>query len=161
MQPAKDSFYVELRNRLITVNPQRTILLDGVMRPAIAVAENEPPGGSPPLCDTFYLHWGAARPVETRLGLLAMQCTVSYCTQGTEGNGFLDRGRALGSLDRDLLAISVPCNTAKCDYTTDPPAPLGSTIFWTRPVLSEARTIPPVIGRDATCTVFFYPEGGQ
>ena len=137
MQPAKDSFYVELRNRLVAVDPQRTIIIDGATRPAIVVAENEPPVASPPLCDAFYLHWGSAHPVQPSVGtMMALDCTISYYTSGAEQNGWLDRGRDLASLDNDLLAICAPAHTNKCDYSSGSPVALGSTIFWTQPVLS-------------------------
>src|SRR5664279_746773 len=51
MQPTKDSFYVALRDRLVVVDPNRTVTLDGATRPAIAVLENEPPTGAPLLPD--------------------------------------------------------------------------------------------------------------
>ena len=162
MQPAKDSFYVELRNRLVAVDPQRTVTLDGATRPAIAVIENEPPAGAPLLCDTFYLHWGSARPVQPSVGtMMALDCTISYCTAGTEQNGWLDRGRDLASLDNDLLAICSPAHTTKCDYSSGSPVPLGSTIFWTQPVLAAAKTTSPYVGRDVAITLFFYPEVNQ
>lgn len=162
MQPTKDSFYVELRNRLVVVDPTRTITLDGATRPAIAVVENEPPAAAPPLCDAFYLHWGSARPVQPSIGtMMALDCTISYCTAGTEQSAWLDRGRDLASLDNDLLAICSPAHTAKCDYSSGAPVALGSTIFWTQPVLGAAKTNPPYIGREVAITVFFYPEVNQ
>ena len=109
MQPAKDSFYVELRDRLVAVDPQRTITSTG------------PPGRPswwprtsrrPPLlrCATPSICIGAARvrcshPAER---MMEMDCTISYCTKGTEQNGRLDRGRDLASLDNDVLAICSP-----------------------------------------------------
>ncbi len=42
MQFAKDSFYIALRDRLAVLNPARTVYLDGVTRPAVIVAENQP-----------------------------------------------------------------------------------------------------------------------
>ena len=118
MQPTKDSFYIALRDRLVAVDPNRTVTLDGATRPAIAVIENEPPTGAPLLCDAFYLHWGNARPAALSAGtLMAMDCTISYCTKGSMQNGSLDRGRDLASLDSDLLAICSPPQTAKCDYS--------------------------------------------
>jgi len=162
MQPTKDSFYVALRDRLVVVDPNRTITLDGATRPAIAVIENEPPTGAPLLCDAFYLHWGNARPAALAAGsLMAMECTISYCTKGTVQNGNLDRGRDLAGLDNDLLAICAPPQTPKCDYSSGSPVPLGSTIFWTQPVLNAAKSTPPYVGRDVTVTVFFYPEVNQ
>jgi hypothetical protein len=162
MQAAKDSFYVTLRDRLVVIDPQRTITLDGAMRPAIAVDENEPADGGPPLCDTFYLHWGSAHPVQPSVStLMAAECTISYYTEGTEANAGLDRGRELASLDNDVLAISSPCCIAKCDYSSGSPVPLGSTLFWTPPVLNAAKVVSPYVGREAAVTVFFYPEVNQ
>ncbi len=162
MQATKDSFYVELRNRLVTVDPQRTITLDGATRPAIVVAENEPPNVAPPLCDAFYLHWGGARSALPSSGtLMEMECAISYRTKGTDQNGNLDRGRDLASLDNDVLAICSPPQTAKYDYSTGSAVPLGSTIFWTQPVFSARVNAPPYIGREITVSVFFYPEVNQ
>jgi hypothetical protein len=162
MQPAKDSFYVELRNRLVAFDPQRTITLDGATRPAIAVSENEPPAAAPPLCDAFYLHWGSAHPVQPPVGtMMALDCTISYCTAGSEQNGWLDRGRDLASLDNDLLAICAPAHTTKYDYSSGSPVPSGSTIFWTQPVLSAAKSAPAYVSREVAITVFFYPEVNQ
>ena len=162
MQATKDSFYVELRNRLVTVDPQRTITLDGATRPAIVVAENEPPNAGPPLCDAFYLHWGAVRPVLPSVGtLMEMECTISYRTKGTDPNGNLDRGRDLGSMDSDVLAICAPPLTEKCDYCTGAAVDLGSNIFWTTPVFSALINAPPYIGREVSVSVFFYPEVNQ
>ena len=162
MQPTKDSFYVELRNRLAAVDPNRTITLDGAVRPAIAVVENEPPATAPPLYDVFYLHWGSARPVQPSIGtMMALDCTISYCTVGAEQNGWLDRGRALANLDNDLLAICSPAHTAKCDYSSGAPVSLGTTLFWTQPVLTAAKTMQSNIGREVAITLFFYPEVNQ
>lgn len=159
MQATKDSFYVALRDRLVATDPNRTVLLDGVMRPAIAVIENEPATGAPPFCDTFYVQWGNARPAPLSSGtLMAIDCTISYCSKGTMQNSGLDRGRDLASLDSDLIAICAPPQTAKNDYSSGSPVPLGSNIFWTQPLLSAAKNTPPYVGREATLTVFFYPE---
>jgi hypothetical protein len=162
MQPTKDSFYVALRDRLVAVDPNRTITLDGATRPAIAVIENEPPSGAPLLCDAFYLYWGNARSAIPVIGnLMAMDCAISYCTRGSVQNASLDRGRDLASLDNDLLAICAPPQTAKNDYSSGTPVPLGSTIFWTQPMLNAAKSIPPYVGREITVTVYFYPEVNQ
>jgi hypothetical protein len=162
MQPTKDSFYIALRDRLVAVDPNRTVTLDGATRPAIAVIENEPPTGAPLLCDAFYLHWGNARSVPSSNGaLMALDCTISYFTKGSIQNANLDRGRDLASLDNDLLAICSPPQTPKCDYSSGTPVSLGSTIFWTQPLLTAAKSTSPNVGRDVTITVFFYPEVNQ
>jgi len=162
MQATKDSFYVALRDRLVAVDPNRTVTLDGATRPAIAVVENEPPNDAPPLCDTFYLQWGNAKlAAPSGNGLMAMECSIAYCTKGTAQNASLDRGRDLASLDNDLLAICAPPQTAKYDYSSGSPVALGSTIFWTAPVLNAAKSGPRYVGREVTITVFFYPEVNQ
>jgi hypothetical protein len=162
MQPTKDSFYIALRDRLVVFDPSRIVTLDGATRPAIAVMENEPPSAAPLLCDAFYLRWGNARPTVPAVGnMMALDCTISYITKGSAQNGSLDRGRDLASLDNDLLAICSPPQAAKNDYSSGSPVALGSTIFWTQPLLNAAQSVPPYVGRDITVTVYFYPEVNQ
>jgi hypothetical protein len=162
MQPTKDSFYVALRDRLVAIDPNRTVTLDGATRPAIAVIENEPSTGAPLLCDAFYLRWGNAQPASSSPAtLMTMDCTISYCTKGSIQNGSLDRGRDLAALDDDVLAMCSPPQTPKNDYSSGSPMSLGSTIFWTHPVLNAAKNTPPYVGREITITVFFYPEVNQ
>src|SRR5262249_2224231 len=99
MQATKDTFYITLRDRLVAIDPNRTIMIDGATRPAIAMVENEPPGTPPTLCDVLYLYWGAARAARPDAGtLMEMECVISYRTKGSDGNGNLDRGRDLGGL---------------------------------------------------------------
>jgi hypothetical protein len=160
MQPTKDTFYMTLRDRLAAVDPQRTATLDGVLRTAIAVTENEP--SAPPQCDVFYLRFGAARPLQPAVGtMMAMECVVSYCSSGTCDFGGLDRGRELAGLDGDLLAMCAPAQALKCDYSVTPPGVLGSTIFWTPPQMGVSKTLSHYVGRDATVTIMFYPEVNQ
>ena len=54
MQNAKDSFYMALRTRLAALNPDRTVLLRGTVRPGILVEEAEAPFSQPPN-DVFML----------------------------------------------------------------------------------------------------------
>jgi hypothetical protein len=162
MQATKDSFYIALRDRLVAVDPGRTITIDGATRPAIVVAENESPGMPPTLCDAFYLHWGAARAVQPSAGtLMEMECVIAYRTRGSDANGNLDRGRDLASLDNDMLAICAPPHTEKYDYSTGSAVDLGSTIFWAQPVFSALVSAPPYLGREVSVSVFFYPEVNQ
>jgi hypothetical protein len=56
MQNAKDSFYMALRTRLAAINPKRTILLRGAVRPGILVEEAEAPFSQFP-SDVFVLRW--------------------------------------------------------------------------------------------------------
>lgn len=162
MQATKDTFYVTLRNRLAKLDPARTITVDGVERPAILVAENEPPTAEARLQDAFYLQWGAAQAVRPAISaLMQMECVVSYASSGTEPNGGKDRGRALGNLDSDLLGISTPACAAKTDYSSGAPADLGTTIFWSAPVAGATRAEGPRVARENKITVYFYPEVTQ
>jgi hypothetical protein len=135
MQYTKDSFYMTLLNRLMALNPQQTITVNGTTRPALVVAENELVVPVVPLPDAFYLEWGAAVPVQGQIGdriLLAMECIVSYHTFGTVESG-VDRGRSLAALDMELLSLCQPPWTSKRDYTQTPSIDLGTNIFWTQP----------------------------
>jgi hypothetical protein len=168
MQFTKDSFYMTLLTRLTSVNPQRTVTLNGTTRPAIIVAENELVIPVDPLPDAFYLEWGSAVVLERQTGsraMMAMECTISYHTLGTVQSG-VDRGRALGELDMELLSICQPQHTEKRDYTQAPSADLGTGISWTTPKFSavtgvDARyktELAPRLERKATLNVLFFPE---
>jgi len=135
MQFTKDSFYMTLLARLVALNPQRTVTLNGTTRPAIIVAENELVVPIEPLPDAFYLEWGAAQVVPQQVGsraLLAMDCLISYHTFGTVESG-VDRGRTLAALDMELLAICQPPWSSKRDYSQAPSVDLGTKISWTQP----------------------------
>ena len=173
MQFTKDTFYITLRNRLATVNPSRVMALDGTTRPAIVVAENEAVIPVRPLPDVLYLEWGAAQPVPQQIGdcaIFSMECLISYHTFGTVESG-IDRGRALASLDNDLLKITQPGCSPKTDYTQTAAINLGTSIVWGSPQLgkvvgSEASRNEALprgaagirLERAATVKVFFFPE---
>jgi hypothetical protein len=173
MQFTKDTFYIALRDRLATINPARTITLNGVTRPAMVVAENEAVLPVKPQPDTFYLEWGGAQPVPQQLGdrtIFSLECVISYHTFGTTESG-VDRGRELASLDADLLHICMPAFAAKRDYAQSPATDLGTSIVWGTPQFgkvsgSEAprnQALPRGtsgvrLERTATVRVFFFPE---
>ncbi len=161
MQHAKDSFYLALRDRLAVINPARTIVVNGAERPAILVEENESPTSAPPEPHAFYLRWGAARAVKGPLSafrpLLALECTISYAAAGSTESA-QDRGRALADLDLELLQTCTPPRTPKCDCTSTPPAPLGTTVFWGMPEFGEPTEDGERLHRTARLTIFFFPE---
>jgi hypothetical protein len=162
MQATKDSFYLTLRDRLAETDPGRTITVDGITRPAIVVVENDKPSVTARQHDAFYLEWGAARAVRAAIStLMAMTCAVSYSSAGTEANGGLDRGRMLGGLEAELLGLCVPAMTQKNDYTSGNPVYLGSNIFWGQPMFGRAKAEPGCVAREASITVYFYPEVNQ
>lgn len=147
MQSTKDTFYITLRDRLAALNPQRTITLNGVTRPAIVVAENEAVIPVKPLPDAFYIEWGSAQvvPPTGDRAMFSLECLISYHTFGTVESG-VDRGRTLASLDTELISICLPATTPKLDYTQTPAASLGTSIVWSTPVLGK------VVGSEAPRT---------
>ncbi len=76
MQNAKDSFYMALRARLTAINPERTILLRGTVRPGILVEEAEAPFSQIPN-DVFVLRWtGLAADLDLASTMAAEQCEI-------------------------------------------------------------------------------------
>jgi hypothetical protein len=168
MQFAKDTFYMTLMSRLAALNPQRTVTLNGTLRPAIIVAENELITLVDPLSDAFYLQWTSAQVLEqppNSLVLMEMECSIFYSTLGTVESG-VDRGRMLGKLDTELLSICQPCHANKRDYTQSPSVDLDTGIFWTPPRLGEitgadargATSLAPRVQRTAQVQLFFFAE---
>jgi hypothetical protein len=159
MQAAKDTFLMTLAARLAVVNPARTLTLDGVTRPAVLALENEIPMPTDTELETFLLSWQGVAKVAPGQPLMQMECTVSYGSKGTDDLLRTDRGRILTAMDRELLRICEPPSAAKCDYTQTPPAPLGTYIFWSAPVLEAAvGDGNGVLKRTAVIKLFFFPE---
>jgi hypothetical protein len=161
MQNAKDSFYAALRVRLAALNPERTILLRGVVRPGILVEEAEAPFSQLPN-DVFVLRWfGLGTDVDLASTMVVEECEVIYQTCGTQSFGGLDRGRALSAMDEELAGMLKPCYAPKMNYTVQPPATLLTKVFW-----DEAAFGPVVVQRDrlsrsAKVLVYSYQEQGE
>jgi hypothetical protein len=166
MQAAKDSFFRALQSRLAAVNPARTITVDGAVRPAILVAENEPYPPPKLFFHTFYIHWLGAPAVRGFSRTLAPRyeqvAQLEYFVQGTASlqRPFADRGRLMAQLDRELIEILFPGFTPKLDHSAQPPQPLGSAVQWRW--TPDLRTIADgdgsVLRRVATVNVSFYLE---
>jgi len=163
MQATKDSFYVTLRDRLAQAYPTRTITVDGITRPAIVVVENDKPSVTARQHDAFYIEWGDAHVVRPAISILmAVKCTISCASAGTEQNGGLDRGRMMSELESELLGICSPASTHKFDYTgSGDPANLGTDIFWSQPTFRVTKAAPGCVAGEASVTVYFYPEVSQ
>lgn len=161
MQNAKDSFYMALRNRLAALNPQRTLLLRGAVRPGILVEEAEAPFPQPP-SDVFLVRWlNLGADVDLASTLIAQECEISYQTCGCQTFGGLDRGRALAQMDTELLAILQPFSTPKLCYTVNPPAALLTQVFWDEPAFTPVVTQRDRLSRSARVTVYSYQEPGE
>jgi hypothetical protein len=161
MQNAKDSFYMELRTRLAAINPQRTILLRGTMRPGILVEEAEAPFSQLPN-DVFILRWlGMAADVDLESPMVAEQCEVNYQTCGTQSFGGLDRGRAMSQMDEEVIEMLQPFHTAKLNYTATPPTAMLTQVFWDEPAFSPLVTQRDRLSRSASVIVYSYQEQGE
>jgi hypothetical protein len=161
MQNAKDSFYMALRTRLATINPERTVLLRGAVRPGILVEEAEAPFSQLP-SDVFILRW-LGLGIETDLGstMAAAECEILYQTCGTQSFGGLDRGRAMNEMDEELVAMLSPCFTPKLNYTATPPATMLTQVFWDEPGLGPISVQRDRLSRSAKVMVYSYQEQGE
>jgi len=118
MQNAKDTFYAMLQGRLAAINPARTIVVRGLVRPGTLVDENELPTAAL-ATDVFHLRWTGLQVDRTSsLPLAAMECSILYATDGTSGNGGMDRGRLLAAMDAELASAlgAAPHSTVKSNY---------------------------------------------
>jgi hypothetical protein len=161
MQNAKDSFYMALRTRLTTINPERTILLRGAVRPGILVEEAEAPFNQLPN-DVFVLRWiGLGVDLDLGSAMVAEQCEIIYQTCGSQSFGGLDRGRSLSVMDEELVAMLQPFHTLKLNYTTTPPIAMLTQAFWDEPGFGPIVIQRDRLSRTANVTVYSYQEQGE
>ncbi len=161
MQNAKDSFYMALRARLIAINPARTILLRGAVRPGILVEEAEAPFSQFP-SDVFVLRWlGLGADIDLPATMVAAQCELIYQTCGTQSFGGLDRGRALSAMDEELMAMLEPFYTPKLNYSSTPPAAMLTQVFWDEPVFAPIGIQRDRLSRAVSVVVYSYQEQGE
>lgn len=161
MQNAKDSFYMALRTRLVAINPERTILLRGAVRPGILVEEAEAPFSQLPN-DVFVLRW-LGLGIDLNLGstMAAGQCEIVYQTCGTQSFGGLDRGRSLSQMDEELMAMLQPFYTPKLNYLTTPPASMLTKVFWDEPGFGPIVAQRDRLSRAANLMIYSYQEQGE
>ncbi|MGH9562807.1 MAG: hypothetical protein ACRD3S_15250 [Terracidiphilus sp.] len=161
MQNAKDSFYIALRTRLTAINPERTMLQRGAVRPGILVEEAEAPFSQLPN-DVFVLRWtGLAADMDLASTMTAEQCEIVYQTCGTQSFGGLDRGRALSDMDEEVMAMLQPFCTPKLNYTATPPAAMLTQVFWDEPVFGPIVSNRDMLGRSASVMMYSYQEPGE
>jgi hypothetical protein len=161
MQNAKDSFYIALRTRLVVINPARTILLRGAVRPGIVAEEAEASFSQLPN-DVFVLRWmGLSADMNLGSMMAAEECEILYQTCGTQSFGGLDRGRALSEMDEEVLAMMTPFCTPKVNYTTTPPTTMLTQVFWDEPGFTPLVTQRDRLSRSAKVMVYSYQEQGE
>jgi hypothetical protein len=161
MQNAKDSFYLALRSRLAEINPERTVLVRGSIRPGILLEEAEAPFAQTPP-DVFVLRWlGLGADIDLSSTMKAMECEIFYCTSGTQAFGGLDRGRLLTAMDRELLAMLQPFSAPKFDYSLQPATLMGTQVFWDEPSFTPLSAQRDRLSRSARLMVYSYEEQGE
>jgi len=161
MQNAKDSFYVAMRTRLAAVNPERTILLRGVVRPGILVEEAEAPFSQLP-ADVFVLRWlGLGVDKDLASAMVAEEVEILYSTLGTQSFGGLDRGRTLSAMDEELVEMLAPPWTPKLNYTAQPATATLTNVFWDEPVIGPITVTRDRLSRVARVMVYSYQEQGE
>jgi hypothetical protein len=161
MQNAKDSFYLALRTRLAGINPERTVLLRGALRPGILVEEAEAPLAQP-RSDVFVLRWlclGVDGDLSCAMSVT--ECEILYTTCGTEAFGGLDRGRMLSAMDEEVLAMLHPFYTPKRNYSVQPPADLQTNVFWDEPTFSPINVQRDRLSRSVRVMVYSYQQQGE
>jgi hypothetical protein len=167
VQNAKDTFYEVLRGRLVALNPERTIVLRGVVRPGVLVQENELLTAVA-LPDCFRLQWStSAADANGILPAITMQCFVDYETAGTAVNGGMDRGRALAAMDAELQAAvdPLPRTSPKMDYAHlangKAATPMTTSVWWSEVAFGETVIKDDRLARTATINVMSYQEAGE
>jgi hypothetical protein len=169
MQNAKDTFYIALRDRLAAMNPSRTTVVRGVMRPGVMVEENELASANP-MTDVFSFRWTETNVnAHGALPLIKMRCEIEYATGGNTGNGGMDRGRLLAGMDAELAAIvnAAPQNAVKVNYqgaagnSGPTPVAMGTKVFWGDVMFGAAVVNGERLQRVATVDVFSYQEEGE
>jgi len=161
MQNAKDSFYMALRNRLAALNPERTILVRGAVRPGMVVEEAEAPFPQLP-SDVYVVRWlGMGVDVDLASSLVVEEVEILYSTCGSQSFGGLDRGRALSAMDSEVLALLQPFHTPKVNYALSPPVQMLTQVFWDEPVFTPCVTHRDRLGRSVKVMVYSYQEQGE
>jgi hypothetical protein len=167
VQNAKDTFYEVLRGRLAAINPERTIVLRGAVRPGVLVEENELVSTAA-MPDCFRLRWTqAASDPAGALATIMLQCEIVYETAGNTFNGGMDRGRALAAMDAELQAAvnAAPQSAPKSNYAGlangAAAVPMSTSIWWGPLVLGKTQINGDRIARSATVVVNTFQEAGE
>lgn len=150
-----------LRARLAAINPQRTILVRGTVRPGVLVEEAEAPFSQLPT-DVFVLRWlGLSLDVDLCAIMAAAECEIAYQTCGTQSFGGLDRGRLLSQMDSELTTMLSPYCTPKLNYAMTPPGAMLTQVFWGDPAIAPIAVQRDRLSRSAKVTVYSYQEQGE
>ena len=167
MQNAKDTFYEVLRSRLVALNPERTIVLRGVLRPGVLVAENELLSAVA-LPDCFRLRWSVSQvDANGLMPLVTLECAIDYETAGTSMNGGMDRGRALAAMDAEVQgAVNALSRTSpKLNYAPladgKSATAMATSVWWSEAAFGATAIKDDRLARTAIVNVMSYQEAGE
>lgn len=167
MQNAKDTFYEVLRSRLVALNPERTIVLRGVVRTGVLVEENELLSAVA-LPDCFRMRWEvSAVDANGMMPLVTLQCAIDYETAGTSMNAGMDRGRALAAMDAELQGAvnALPRTALKMNYAglANGAAMVAMTtsVWWSEVAFGKTVIKDDRLARTATVDVMSFQEAGE
>jgi hypothetical protein len=167
MQDAKDTFYEMLRGRLVALNPERTMVLRGVVRPGVLVEENELLAGVV-LPDCFRLDWELVSvDANGAMPLVTMQCEVHYERAGTALNAGMDRGRLLAAMDAELQAAvnTQPRCVSKMNYAGlangAAAVAMSTNVWWGEVEFGKTVVKDDRLARAVTIAVMSYQEAGE
>ena len=162
MQNTKDTFLIALRDRLTVLNPNRTCVVRGAVRPAVLCVENELLDAGEGPTETFVLQWTAAVADSSEaVALDSLSCEITYTTEGSDLAAGMDRGRVLDAMDGELRTILLPAMAVKQDYATNPPTTLSTNVFWSDVAMGAAVLSQSAVSRVATVTVYGLREAGE
>jgi hypothetical protein len=167
MQNAKDTLYELLRGRVVALNPYRTVVLRGVVRPGVLVEENELVT-TVALPDCFRLLWSpSSMNADGNMTMVTTECVIEYETAGTAGNGGLDRGRLLAAMDGELQSAvnTLPRYSLKTNYaglaTGEAAVAMSTNVWWGEVALGKTVVKDDRLARTATVSVMSYQEAGE
>jgi hypothetical protein len=167
MQNAKDTFYEVLRARVVALNPYRTVVLRGVMRPGVLVEENELVS-TMALPDCFRLQWSpSVVTADAYMTTVTTECVIAYETAGTAGNAGMDRGRLLAAMDGELQAAlnPLPRCSPKTNYaglaTGAGAVAMSTNVWWGEIAFGKTVVKDDRLVRTATVSVMSYQEAGE
>lgn len=170
VQAIKDTFYATLQGRIAALNPARTMVVRGILRPGVLVPENELPGaaidGISP-AEAFCIRWAGLKVDAQSAGpLLTLGCEIRYASDGTLGNAAMDRGRNLAAMDAELATAltAIPLNAPNQGVAEIPGGgastltPLAANIFWSEALFAPATARGERLERIVHLEVFGYGQ---
>lgn len=170
VQVTKDTFYATLQSRIAAGNAARTVVVRGVLRPAVLVEENELPGTAVdgvPMAETFCLQWlDLDVDCQHPIPMVRIGCEICYASDGTTGAAGMDRGRALAAMDGELatalatgaLHVAATSWAEISGGGSSTATATGWNVFWSGLTFGPVKTRGERMERTVRVEVFGYGE---